>query len=92
MSREMPRRADDAAWRMVDGEMIVVSASRGSILALNPTAALVWERADGTVSVDDLARGLAEEYEIDPAAAAADIDEFLDELRGEGLLREEGAD
>lgn len=91
MSPESPCRAEDAAWREVDGEMIVVSASRSSILALNRTGAAVWERADGTASVADIARSLAEEYGVDPGQAAEDVEAFLDELRAEGLLEEGGA-
>jgi len=91
MSHEYPLRAEDAAWRTVGGELIVVSAGSANIVALNGTAALVWEMADGVTSVDEMADALAEAFDVAAPDAEHDIEEFLGVLDSEGLLSAERA-
>lgn len=86
MRPDFPCRAADTAYRMVDDEMIVVTASGSNILALNRTGALVWELADGSRSLDDLAAAVCEEFAVDVDLARRDVLAFVDALDEEGLL------
>lgn len=87
MSHDVPSRADGSAWRMVDGEMIVVSATTANILSLNGTGAFVWERLDGETSIEAIAAELAETYEVTQDEAEEHVSEFLGSLRDEGLVK-----
>ncbi|HSK48290.1 MAG TPA: PqqD family protein [Coriobacteriia bacterium] len=89
MSHDVPNRADGSAWRMVDGEMIVVSATTANILSLNGTGAFVWERLDGEKSIGAIAAELAEAYEVSRDEAEEHVSEFLGSLHDEGLVKYE---
>lgn len=86
MSPDMPRRADGAAWRMVDGEMIVVSATNANIISLNGTGAFVWERLDGTNTLKKIAQEMCDAYAIQSDEAVCHVSEFVDTLEAEGLV------
>ena len=59
---------------------------RGKVLALNPTAAAVWDLLDGTRGPAALAAVLCEATDATPAQATADVEALLDQLRSEGFL------
>ena len=57
-------------------------------VAASPTAARLWRALAAGSDRDSLVAGLVESYEVPQAAAAADVDRFLAELRKRGLLEE----
>jgi hypothetical protein len=65
-----------------------VLPGRAEVKVLNPVGIVVFSLLDGTHGVDDLAARVADEFEIDEAAARADVVSFLDELRQAGMLAE----
>jgi hypothetical protein len=84
-----PRRHPDSAFRKVGDEGgLVVLPGRAEVKVLNPVGIVVFSLLDGTHGVDDLAARVADEFEIDEAAARADVVSFLDELRQAGMLAE----
>lgn len=76
----------------VGGENVLVSetvdsVNFNSVVALNETASYLWkEVGDGEFSVDDLARLLIKEYEVDANMAKADAEELVDAWTKAGLL------
>lgn len=85
-SSSQPKRASDVAFRQVEDDMVIVSASRGSICTVNPVGAFVWEMADGTVSVDDIVSRVCATFDVDEPDARADVDRFLAELVELGVM------
>ena len=65
--------------------LLLYDPETGKTLLLNETAALVWRMADR--EPEEIARALAEEYEVDEAQALQDAEETLSLLREEGFLR-----
>jgi hypothetical protein len=79
------RRAEGVVLRHVAGEYMLVPAvtrevDLDSLFLLNSTGAWVWERLDGTVSVDDLVQAVREKFPTEPETAAADVSRFLASL------------
>jgi hypothetical protein len=66
----------------------VVRAARSEIKVLNPVGSTVYALLDGAHSRDDIARAVAEEYEVPLEQARADVDRFLAELEDEGMLHD----
>lgn len=56
------------------------------LVTLNETGAFLWELLDEAHSPEDLARGLSQEFEVEPDQAAVDVKAFLDEMWRIGLL------
>jgi len=65
------------AARVVDGEAVVILADSGEVNVLNPVGTRIWELADGTRSVQQIADAIAEEYQVTPQNALQDVTEFL---------------
>jgi hypothetical protein len=76
------------AARKVAGEMVILSADDSSLYVLNGVGTAVWEAADGRTTlrriVDEV---ICREFEIDPASAMRDADEFVVTLASHGVFR-----
>ena len=82
-------RTDRVSWRELDEEVVAVDVDTSTYLNTNGSGALLWfELAQGTTR-DALVERLAQAYLIDADRAGQDVDSFLAELRGQGLLDEE---
>lgn len=84
MSR--PRHHPQTASRIYSGEAVIITPAENMVRMLNPTGSRIWELADGTRTVAEIAAVLAAEYAIDPAQAEAAARRLLDELTEKGLV------
>lgn len=82
----IPRRISSVASRALDGEAVLVHAEQKKITVLNGVGARLWELADGQHTIGDMARVIAEEYEVSLGKAEADVLAFCRDLEGRGLL------
>ena len=81
---------DNALWRIVDGEAVLISAATSYYYSLNRTGTFVWNLlADGPLTPDDLVRRVADHYGVAAAAVRDDVGALLDQLRAEDLIVEE---
>jgi Coenzyme PQQ synthesis protein D (PqqD) len=81
-------RQDRVHWREIDEEVVAVDVDSSTYLSTNGSGALLWlELAQGTTR-DALVERLAQAYLIDSERAESDVDAFLAELRGQGLLED----
>ncbi len=60
----------------------------GTVL-LNEVSALVWEKLQNPVSRDDLLKEILDEFEVEKAVAAADLDALLAKLKEYGVISED---
>ncbi len=60
----------------------------GTVL-LNEVSALVWEKLQNPVSRDDLLKAILDEFEVEKAVAAADLDALLAKLKEYGVISED---
>ena len=60
----------------------------GTVL-LNEASALVWEKLQNPVSREDLLKAILDEFEVEKAVAAADLDALLAKLKEYGVISED---
>jgi hypothetical protein len=79
--------------REIAGETIAIPAGAAArelsgLLALNGSGQFLFELLQTEQTEDSLVKAMLETYEIDEATARADIAEFLEILRSNGVLVE----
>lgn len=82
----IPRRTSSVASRALDGEAVLVHPGQGKVSVLNGVGSRIWELVDGQRTMADLARVIADEYEVSLIQAEADTLAFCADLAGRGLL------
>ena len=80
-------RSKDVAWKELDGEAVVLNLDSGIYFTLNATGTAVWERINGTTSLEEIGRGLCEQFEVTMEQAQRDLLELTQTLLDEGLVR-----
>ena len=83
----------DFAVREIVGEYVMVPLGAGALafsgmIATTETGATLAEALQKEMTRQELLQLLLDEYEIDEATAAADLDEFLNQLKQLNLLVE----
>ena len=88
-----PRRHRDSAFRPVgeDGGLVVLPG-RSEVKVLNPVANKVFGLLDGDHSLEEIARQVADEFDVAPEQAQRDIQAFLEELEAHGMLEGGGGE
>ena len=83
-------RAEDAIWRKIEDQVVIVEDDGCSVHVLNKTAAQIWEMCDGGVGVTDIASKICERFEVSPDEALADVEQTVSKLKDLGLLKMAG--
>ncbi len=79
--------APDIVWREVAGEMVLLDPEGSVIMGLNGTGGRVWSLLDGRMSLQEIAKTLANEFEINAEVALEDALAFSKVLLARGLTR-----
>jgi len=75
------------AARMLGGEMMIMSAKDSTFFTLNEVATVIWQAADGRTPLSEIvSQRLCQEFDVEPAVAARDAEQFVDELSQHGIL------
>lgn len=80
------RRTERAVYGDLPEETVLLDADAGIALRLNSTGAWIWGQLEQPQSVSELARGLAERFEIDEGRAIDDVVAFAREMTRRELL------
>ncbi|MBI3663800.1 MAG: PqqD family protein [Acidobacteria bacterium] len=75
-----------AAWREMEGVVVVISPEDSVLHELNPTAGFIWKHATGERSMEQIAQLLALEFDVDFRTALADTHELVKDLVQKNLL------
>lgn len=87
MSAQYVARSTKVAARMVGDELMIMSGTDSTLFALNGTAALIWEAADGATPLEEIVeREICAQFEVELAAALLDARQLVDDLAGHGIL------
>jgi Coenzyme PQQ synthesis protein D (PqqD) len=70
----------------VDGELLGLHVDNGACYGFNPTATRIWALIEQPRTLTELCGLLAEEFEIEPADARAEVLDLLQDLKREGLV------
>jgi len=86
MHDRYPVQNPRAAWRVYDGEAVIVSPDDSSMHALNAIGTAVWQAADGATSVGAIITRLAAELDTPAELVERDVTTFVVQLASRGLL------
>lgn len=80
--------------RQVAGEYILIPTGRMALkihgmINLSESGALIWEQLSEERTEEELVKALLREYQVEEAAARADVAAFLEQMRTLGILEEE---
>jgi len=80
-------RSEKVASRLLDGEMIVMSAVDSTLFNLNRVGTVIWQAADGRTPLSEIVGGLiCAEFQVEPDIAYHDAEDFIKELESHGIL------
>jgi len=80
-------RSHEIAARVLDGEMMIMSARDSTLFSLNELGTMIWQAADGATSLEEIvAQKICPEYDVEPGQALKDSETFVRELAEHGIL------
>ena len=80
------RQNPDTPARTIDGEAIVITPEDSTLHTLNDTATYIWDRADGTRTLEAIAGEMLEEFEVDAATVKTESLAFVEDAVKRGLM------
>jgi Coenzyme PQQ synthesis protein D (PqqD) len=87
MSEKFIARSTAIAARMLGGEMMVMSAVDSTFFTLNEVATAIWQAADGSTPLSRIVEDrVCSQFDVEPAAALSDAQQFVEELAQHGIL------
>lgn len=87
MSEVYIARATAIAARVLDGEMMIMSAKDSTLFTLNTVGTAIWQAADGKTPLNEIvANNVCAEFDVAPGEAMKDAESFVHQLAGHGIL------
>lgn len=84
-------RSTAVASRVLDGEIVIMSAVDSTLFSLSEVATIIWQSADGHTPLSEIVRGrICAEFDVEPEAAYRDAEAFVEDLVSHGILRVSG--
>jgi hypothetical protein len=84
----VPVRREGVSETEIDGELVLLDTSSGTLHALNPIGAAVWSELDGQRDVETIVADLSAAARADVDRVRGDVMSFLEQLSRGGLLSE----
>lgn len=87
--RRVQANTDNAAWRIVDGEAVIVHAVSSAYYGLNSTATFIWQTiVSEPMASHDIAERVTARFGVTGDSIRTEVEAFLAGLEAEGLARE----
>ena len=80
------RPAEGVQARVVDGQTAIIVAERRQLHSLNTTAAFIWDRADGSRTLEQIAQEMLTHFEVELATAQDEVLSFVLAAIQNGML------
>ena len=74
------------AYRIVDGEAVIINLKNNELNILNPVATFIWEHLNGRTQLKEIVRKLSEEFEVDYKTAEKDCMDFISKITDKGII------
>ena len=84
---ERVRRVEGYRMETLDDEVLLFNPAQTRIIALNASAALIWQLLDGTRSRSEIVALISEAYP-EAGNVGGDVDDLLATLRGAGAVEQ----
>jgi hypothetical protein len=76
----------DTPARTIEGEAIVITPHDSNLHTLNETATYIWDRSDGTRTLEQIAGEMLDEFEVGEEELRADAISFVETAVDKGLM------
>lgn len=86
MHDQKPLPNSQVSARTFGGETVIVDPRDNMVRMLNGVGSRVWELADGSRTIDEIAQVLVEEYDVEFEQAHESVLQFVQELANKNLL------
>ena len=86
MNTQYPYPAPGMVGRIVGDEAVIVLPGQGQVKVLNEVGARIWELADGSRTMQQIAREICQEFDVDETQAETDVNSFVGILVQKGIL------
>lgn len=80
------RISDDAVFREIDGEAVVLNLASGIYFGLNGVGTRVWQLIEQRGSLEAVRDALVAEFDVDADTAARDVTSLAADLAARGLV------
>jgi hypothetical protein len=88
MSDKYISRSAAVAARMLDEEMMIMSAIDSTLFNLSEVAAVIWQAADGQTPLSVIVSDrVCAAFDVSPDEAFRDADAFVEDLARHGILQ-----
>ena len=74
------------AWRIIEGEAVILSMDTKVLRGLNPVGSRIWELIDGRRGLEEIIQAIVQEFDVAQGEAAQDVRAFIQELLDRGLV------
>ena len=74
------------AYRILEGEAVIVDPSSSMLYSLNPIATLIWEESSQGTTMEEIVNRVMDEFEVERTVAERDCLEFARDFMDRGLL------
>ena len=81
----------EAAASFHDDGVVILHTGRGSLFSANRTGARIWRGIEQQLSLEAIANGISDEYQVAPRTAREHMLSFLTALERQTLIRREVA-
>ncbi len=85
--RSVVTRNGEVAFRVIDGETVMMSLQAGKYYSLDQVGTRVWELLEQPMTVEAICTALLEEFEVDRETCQRDVVQFLEMLAADELVR-----
>ena len=82
----IPVISRDVVGRIYDQEGVLVNTRKAQIKVINEVGAYIWSIVDGVRSVQEIARVVSTQYDVELDQAEQDTLEFVRDLSQKGLI------
>jgi hypothetical protein len=87
MTEKKYRQNTVIAWREIDSEAVLVDPRTGQIRVLNRTGTVVWSLCEEARTESDIARHLADKFDITTKEALEDVRDFIEDCLSRDLIQ-----
>ena len=77
--------SDDAIFREMDGEAVVLNLESGTYFGLDPVGTRVWQLLETHPSLRDVFERMQQEFDVEPALLEHDLVRLVGQLAEKGL-------
>ncbi|MEJ5253300.1 MAG: PqqD family protein [Chthonomonadetes bacterium] len=78
-------RSPFLAWRIIEGEAVVISPQERELHSLNEVGTAIWRLADGSRTLAQIAQELTQTYDVTAEEVLPDVLAFAQALRDKGV-------